>query len=246
MIKTTNRILVIGDIHGGLKAINQVFERAKVTTDDTLIFLGDYVDGWSESPQVLDFLIELNKKNRCVFIRGNHDDLLLNWLSESRDNLEWYKHGGESTVLAYANISVVKKQIHIEFLKSLQNYYLDEQNRLFIHAGFTNINGIRYEFFPKLFYWDRTLWETALSLDESIPKNSLFYPRRFTLYDEIYIGHTPVTRIGKTIPIQKGCVWNIDTGAAFNGALTILDIDTKEFWQSDSLSKLYPDEKGRN
>jgi hypothetical protein len=47
--------------------------------------------------------------------------------------------------LAYANISVVKKQIHIEFLKSLQNYYLDEQNRLFIHAGFTNINGIRYE-----------------------------------------------------------------------------------------------------
>lgn len=246
MIKTTNRILVIGDIHGGLKAINQVFERAKVTTDDRLIFLGDYVDGWSESPKVLDFLIELNKKNRCVFIRGNHDDLLLNWLSESRDNLEWYKHGGESTVLAYANISVVKKQIHIEFLKSLQNYYLDEQNRLFIHAGFTNINGIRYEFFPKLFYWDRTLWETALSLDESIPKNSLFYPRRLTLYDEIYIGHTPVTRIGKTIPIQKACVWNIDTGAAFNGALTILDIDTKEFWQSDSLSKLYPDEKGRN
>ena len=59
MIKTTNRILVIGDIHGGLKAINQVFERAKVTTDDRLIFLGDYVDGWSESPQVLDFLIEL-------------------------------------------------------------------------------------------------------------------------------------------------------------------------------------------
>jgi len=246
MIKTTNRILVIGDIHGGLKAINQVFERAKVTTDDTLIFLGDYVDGWSESPKVLDFLIALNTKNNCVFIRGNHDDLLLNWLSESRDNLEWYKHGGESTVLAYANISVVKKQIHIEFLKSLQNYYLDEQNRLFIHAGFTNINGIRYEFFPKLFYWDRTLWETALSLDESIPKNSLFYPRRLTLYDEIYIGHTPVTRIGKTIPIQKACVWNIDTGAAFNGALTILDIDTKEFWQSDSLSKLYPDEKGRN
>lgn len=123
---------------------------------------------------------------------------------------------------------------------------MDEQNRLFIHAGFTNINGIRYEFFPKLFYWDRTLWETALSLDESIPTDSLFYPRRLTLYDEIYIGHTPVTRIGKTIPIQKACVWNIDTGAAFNGALTILDIDTKEFWQSDSLSKLYPDEKGRN
>ena len=57
-----HRKLVIGDIHGGLRAVHQIFERAKVTTDDTLIFLGDYVDGWSESPQVLDFLIALNKK----------------------------------------------------------------------------------------------------------------------------------------------------------------------------------------
>jgi serine/threonine protein phosphatase 1 len=53
-----NRTLVIGDIHGGLKALIQVLERAKVTSNDTLIFLGDYVDGWSDSPQVIDFLME--------------------------------------------------------------------------------------------------------------------------------------------------------------------------------------------
>ena len=56
-----NRTLVIGDIHGGLKGLVQVLERAKVTKDDTLIFLGDYVDGWSETAPLLDFLIELNK-----------------------------------------------------------------------------------------------------------------------------------------------------------------------------------------
>jgi len=44
-------------------------------------------------------------------------------------------------------------QQHIEFLHSLDNYYLDEHNRLFIHAGFTNLNGIDYEYFPRLFYW---------------------------------------------------------------------------------------------
>ncbi|MFN7675810.1 metallophosphoesterase, partial [Flavobacterium sp.] len=49
-----HRKLVIGDIHGGLRALHQIMDRAKVTTDDTLIFLGDYVDGWSESPKVLD------------------------------------------------------------------------------------------------------------------------------------------------------------------------------------------------
>ena len=51
---------VIGDIHGGLRALHQVLERSQVTREDTLIFLGDFVDGWSESPQVLDFLIELD------------------------------------------------------------------------------------------------------------------------------------------------------------------------------------------
>lgn len=243
------RILVIGDIHGGLKALHQVLERAKVTKDDTLIFLGDYVDGWSESPQVLDFLMELKTTNECIFIRGNHDELLLDWLLNHNRNIDegmWYKHGGQATVLAYASVTNEKKQIHMDFLRSLKDYHLDTKNRLFIHAGFTNMNGIDHEYFPKLFYWDRSLWETALALDESLPIDSLYYPRRLILYNEIYIGHTPVTKINKTVPVNKACVWNVDTGAAFMGPLTIMDVDTKEFWQSDPLNELYSNEKGRN
>ena len=241
-----SRTLVIGDIHGGLRALHQIMERAKVSKNDTLIFLGDYVDGWSESPQVLDYLIALEKKQHCIFMRGNHDELVYKWLEESKDNREWYKHGGESTVIAYTKVNAATKQKHIDFLKNLKNYYLDDQNRLFIHAGFTNMNGVAYEYFPRLFYWDRTLWETALSLDLSISKKSLYYPKRFTLYNEIYIGHTPITKINETIPIQKACVWNVDTGAAFKGSLTIMDVDSKEFWQSEPLCDLYFNEKGRN
>lgn len=241
-----SRTLVIGDIHGALRALHQIMERADVTQKDTLIFLGDYVDGWSQSPEVIDYLIDLAKKQNCIFINGNHDELLLEWLSESKDNLEWYKHGGESTVLAYQNLSSKEKQKHIEFLQSLNSYYLDEKKRLFIHAGFTNLNGIDYEYFPKLFSWDRTLWETALALDDRILKESEFYPKRFKHYHEIYIGHTPTTRINKMVPVQKANVWNVDTGAAFKGPLTIMDIDTKEFWQSEPVFTLYPTEKGRN
>ena len=243
------RTLVIGDIHGGLRALRQVIERAAVTANDTLLFLGDYVDGWSQSPQVLDFLIELNTKQSCVFIRGNHDELLRFWLEGNHENINepmWFKHGGEATVTAYSKVSENKKKEHITFLKSLQDYYLDDQNRLFIHAGFTNVNGVLYEYFPKLFYWDRTLWETALALDSTIEKSSDFYPKRFLLYKEIYIGHTPVTRIGATIPTKKACVWNVDTGAAFKGKLTIMDVNSKEFWQSEPVHTLYFDEKGRN
>jgi serine/threonine protein phosphatase 1 len=173
----------------------------------------------------------------------------LDWLTTNDKNIDegmWFKHGGKATVLAYKNITEKKKNEHIVFLKSLKDYYIDDQNRLFIHAGFTNLNGVDYEYFSKMFYWDRTLWETALALDPNIDQSSLYYPKRFKNYFEIYIGHTPTTRINSLIPVQKANVWNIDTGAAFRGKLTILDIETKNFWQSDTLPELYPDEKGRN
>jgi serine/threonine protein phosphatase 1 len=243
------KTFVIGDIHGGLKALFQVLERAKVSKNDTLIFLGDFVDGWSESPAVLDFLIALEKTHNCIFIKGNHDDLLLKWLckdNEGFDERMWFNHGGEASALSYQNIENSTKEKHIQFLLSLQDYHLDDENRLFIHAGFTNVRGVKHEFFTRLFYWDRTLWETALAMDNQLSKDALTYPNRLKLYKEIYIGHTPVTKIDETIPINKACVWNVDTGAAFQGKLTIMDVDTKEFWQSDNLPDLYPNEKGRN
>lgn len=241
-----NRTLVIGDIHGGLRALYQIFERATITPSDKLIFLGDYIDGWSQSPQVIDFLIDLKTTHNCVFIRGNHDELLWEWFCTTNENLLWYQHGGDATVAAYENISDTIKKKHINFIATLENFYLDDKNRLFVHAGFSSTNGVYEEQFPKLFYWDRTLWETALSMDSSLKPNDMFYPKRLTLYSEIYIGHTPVTKINQTIPIQKASVWNIDTGAAFTGPLTVLDVNSKEFWQSDPLPYLYPNEKGRN
>ena len=240
------RTMVIGDIHGGLKALKQVLDLAKVTNNDKLVFLGDYVDGWSESPELLDFLIQLNRTHKCVFIRGNHDDLVCDWLENGIENLMWHKHGGESTINAYKNVSDSNKRNHIQFLKSLHNYHIDENQRLFVHAGFSNMNGVEHEYFPNVVFWDRTLWETAMSLNPNLSTNSKFYPKRFSLYHEIYIGHTPVTRIGETIPMNFANVWNVDTGAAFKGKLTIMDVDSKEFWQSDSLPSLYPEEVGRN
>ena len=74
------KVWVIGDIHGGLKALKQVLERADIQKGDQLIFLGDYVDGWSESGNVIDFLLELENTYPCVFLRGNHDDMCIDYL----------------------------------------------------------------------------------------------------------------------------------------------------------------------
>ena len=150
------RTLVIGDIHGGLNALLQVFERAHVSRDDLIIFLGDYVDGWSQSPQVLDFLMQLQQNQRCVFLRGNHDELLWQWLGGATNNTLWNQHGGTVTIAAYETVSDETKQKHRAFLDALKDYYLDNQNRLFIHAGFTSLYGVTVEHFPRLLYWDRT------------------------------------------------------------------------------------------
>jgi serine/threonine protein phosphatase 1 len=48
------------------------------------------------------------------------------------------------------------------------------------------------------------------------------------------------------MPMQAANVWNVDTGAAFLGRLTAMDIESKIFWQSDLVYTLYPGERGRN
>jgi len=240
------RKLVIGDIHGGLKALKQVFAYASVQKDDRLIFLGDYVDGWSQAVETVEFLIDLKGTHHCIFLRGNHDELCLDWLTTWKDNPLWFQHGGEATMDSYLKVDETTRYRHIQFFSGLQNYYQDTENRLFLHAGFTNIKGVEYEYFPAIFYWDRTLWEVALSLDPELPASDPRYPKRLINYKEIYIGHTPVTRIGETLPVNAANVWNIDTGAAFRGPLSVIDADTKEVWQSDPVFKLYPGENGRN
>jgi len=240
------RTLVIGDIHSGLKALQQILKRATVSPEDKLIFLGDYVDGWSQAVETVDFLIQLSKTHNCLFIRGNHDELCLEWLRDGKDNPLWLQHGGRATLASYEKADEATKNAHIRFYQSLHNHHLDLNNRLFLHAGFTNLKGVEHEYFTQTFYWDRTLWELALSLNPSLEKNDSSYPKRLTHYKEIFIGHTPISKKGLADPKGAANVWNIDTGAAFMGSLSILDVATKEFWQSDPVHMLYLNEQGRN
>ena len=240
------RTFAIGDIHGGLKALIQVLNKLALREGDQLVFMGDYVDGWSESAQVIQFLIAMSKKFECIFIKGNHDVWCQDWLKNEDVNPSWYLHGGKETMESYEGFSAQEKKEHLYFFENLPLYHIDAENRLFLHAGFTSLHGVQKEKFQELFYLDRSLWEMLLAMDLSIEKESIFYPKRLQHYKEIYIGHTPTTNYNEPSPINIANVWNIDTGAAFKGKITGINIDTKVFYQSDNLPSLYPDEKGRN
>ncbi len=240
------KTVVIGDIHGGLKALKQLIETANIPSNTKYIFLGDYVDGWSQSAEVISYLINFSQETDCIFLRGNHDELLYNYLKTGISNPMWLSQGGQSSVESYSNLSKTKKGIHIRFLENLVNYHLDSKNRIYLHGGFTNQRGPQFEYYPNMVYWDRTLWEMVCAMETNISTEDDRYPKRLKLFKEIYIGHTPVTRVGMDKPTNFANVWNIDTGAAFQGRISMMDVDSKEIWQSNPVHSLYPDEKGRN
>ena len=211
------RSIVIGDIHGALKGLINLIKKIDLQTNDQLIFLGDYVDGWSESAATIDYLIDLDKKYDCIFIKGNHDAWCEDWLNGKEADETWLRHGGRMTIESYKNITSEIKELHKKFFNRLKNYYVDHKNRLFIHAGFSSMHGPEKEMYASNYSWDRTLWEVALTMDERIKKDSKLYPKRLLLYEEIYIGHTPTTNYDVEVPMQACNVWDIDTGAAFFG-----------------------------
>jgi serine/threonine protein phosphatase 1 len=240
------RTLVVGDIHGGLRALEQLLETVRLSEDDILIFLGDYVDGWSESAQVISRLIELSKTNDCVFIKGNHDVWCEDWLNDGTANPIWLKHGGEETIESYMGFTDFEKNRHLEFFEAMPLYHIDDDKRLFLHAGFTSMHGVEHEIHKETLYYDRTLWEMALTMDSRILPSSDLYPKRLTHYQEIYIGHTPTLYYQEDTPMKAANVYNLDTGAAFTGKLSAMDILSKEVFQSDTVMHLYPHEMGRN
>ncbi len=170
------RTFVIGDIHGALKALKQIIAKIAPQQGDQLIFLGDYVDGWSESAEVIEYLMGMDRQYRCVFIKGNHDAWCEDWLEGKPANNTWLFHGGQSTVESYKRYTDQQKQEHLAFFNRMHNYFVDEQNRLFIHAGFSSMHGPDHEHYASNYTWDRTLWEMALTLTTGYKKTASFTP----------------------------------------------------------------------
>ena len=195
---------------------------------------------------MIQFLIELSQKINCIFIKGNHDAWCEEWLKSDYVNPTWYMHGGKETMESYVHFSKEEKEQHLQFFQNMPLYHIDDNKRLFIHAGFTSMHGVEKEVVREAFYYDRTLWEMALSLDKSIGEDSDLYPNRLKHYKEIFIGHTPTINFNSYEPMNAANVWNVDTGATFYGKLSGMNIDTKDFFQSDVVRTLYPNETGRN
>ena len=78
--------IAIGDIHGHYEALADLLNRLQgaVTGDDTLVFLGDYIDRGARSRECIDAILALQASSpaRVVCLRGNHEDWMLRSLRD--------------------------------------------------------------------------------------------------------------------------------------------------------------------
>src|SRR5579883_2829583 len=69
----------VGDLHGEVTLLKQLLDALPLRDQDTIVFLGDYLDRGESSAATVDTLRDLSHRHDgCVFLRGNHEDA---WLS---------------------------------------------------------------------------------------------------------------------------------------------------------------------
>jgi serine/threonine protein phosphatase 1 len=195
---------------------------------DRLICLGDVAD---RRRGVKHCVEELLKVKDLVYVLGNHDLWAMKWMNEMDSPGIWRQQGGEVTMESYRD---GVPDSHLDFFRRAVYYHI-ESNRLFVHGGINESLPLEKQD-PDDFLWDRTLVFNAIEQRGS--------NRKFTSFDEVFVGHTPTLNftqeergnIPSDHPIRACNIWLLDTGAGWSGGrLTMMDVETKEFWQSDRL-----------
>lgn len=218
---------VIGDLHGELLKLKEALQLVNFDYEnDRLISIGDIVDRGQYSYECVE---ELMKIKNLIAVRGNHDQSWLDYLQGVTAMPALYMQGAKETYISYME---AKKdpRIHLNFFLNQLPYFIDENKNLFIHGGFNRHEPLEGQS-ENVYYWDRDLFLAALSYKSMKRKTHQFkYKDRFST---IFVGHTPTIYWDETTPINAANIWNVDTGCGKgNHPLTIMDVETKEYWQT--------------
>ena len=219
------RLYVVGDIHGRADLLAQTL--ACIERDVALrpvqrsaaVFLGDYVDRGLRSREVIDLLIECQRKRRAVMLRGNHDDSMLRALHDMDVALRWLAAGGRETLHSYGvavPVTVDRNSIHTVMAQASKQ--IPAHHKAFLEGllPFASIGG--YAFIhaglrPGIALENQSA-DDLMSIRQ--PFLDCVEPHDFLIVH----GHTPVSA-----PDFRTNRINIDTGAYITGNLTCLVLE---------------------
>ena len=112
----SGRFLAIGDVHGYSKALDALLEAVQPKEEDTLIFLGDYIDRGPDSSGVIERIIQWQQRVPVVALLGNHEEMMVASRLHAGQYREWMSCGGvmslSSTRLTFTpHLSVASSMI---------------------------------------------------------------------------------------------------------------------------------------
>ncbi len=212
-------VYAIGDLHGCPDELEVLLDAIGPGTADTLVFLGDYVDRGPGVKLLVDRLLRLRTEGpRTVFLRGNHEDMLLDFLGlGGRHGDAYLGNGGVATLVSYGvPPGVVGPDAvpylppeHVAFYRALELMHRYDPF-LFVHAGIRP--GVDV---------DRQDEEDLLWIREE------FFRHRHDLPYTVVFGHTPHREARVALPYHVG----LDTGLVYGNKLSCLDVDGRRLLQ---------------
>lgn len=205
------RKLAIGDIHGCDVALSTLLEGIRLTPEDTVILLGDLIDRGPQSRTVIDRAIHLQQEVALIGICGNHEEMLLQSLDRGSPRMMWVGSGAIATLDSYGGSLSDIPETHIQFLKSLRDYWQTESH-IFVHANVEPETAMEEQ--PSAWLrWDKFTGTEA----------------RHVSGKTVICGHT-----GQSSGVPAFCDGYvcIDTKACSGLWLTCLDVESNQVWQA--------------
>ena len=209
------RLLAIGDIHGCCSALTALWRIVAPSERDTVVFLGDYVDRGPESRQVLDLLVAEAARPNRIFLRGNHEIMMLHAAENPFHADSWKDCGGLETLMSYGvrgghDWPSKIPDAHWNFIQATVPYFETEKH-LFVHACLDAELDLKEQMEDMLY------WQTFEQL----------WPHKSG--KKVVCGHTTLAG-GKIADVEYGVC--LETAVAYGGWLSCLDVHSGEFWQS--------------
>ncbi len=216
------RIYAIGDVHGRADLLGRVFSRidASLRADPVKqplqVLLGDYIDRGPNSREVIDALIARARQHAMIFIKGNHESYVMEFLADPSVLSEWKQVGGVHTLLSYGvKPSMRDDPKGRQVLAAAFRQALPESHQRFLQS-------LALSFTCGDFFFTHAGVRPGTPLSEQRQQDLLWIREDFLLHEEdfgkiIVHGHTPA----KTPDVRPNRI-NIDTGAYATGLLTCL------------------------
>lgn len=222
------------DIHGNYNLWTAIKNYCK--EDDTIYFLGDAID---RRPDGIKIMQEMFNDKRIIYIKGNHEDLLLSYIEigigtalKDRNESQLIKDNGSyDTVKDFQKLSYQEQK---ELKENIQNktiikdIYINKENKKIVlcHAG-CNSNHINGEYPDRDYLWDRNHLQTKAK----------DWNKNYNDYIVIH-GHTPVQYLSYFISdksIKKkvysycgGHKIDIDMATFASNKIALINLDTFE------------------